>query len=325
MGWPSSGCTSGCKIPPAVDPDLIVRVIVTGAGGLIGRHLLPRLLSTSCEVYATCRPGRQLGAPESVRPLYYDLLDLKRHDALFRNIKPDCLIHLAWCTTPGVYWSTKENISWLNATLSLVEKFSEAGGSRVLVAGTCAEYLWSSEEYTEGKTTLAPSTLYGAAKLATWQLLQPICREANIKLIWGRIFFPYGPGEHSTRLIPSVLDAMLSGDPVRCTHGRQLRDFIHADDVASAMAHLITTDIPDGAYNLSSGVPTSIRDIVDMCQKLTHSNSKTLYGVLPVSPDDPPKLVGANEKLIATGWNPKWNLQNGLLDYIDYLRNEART
>ena len=330
MGRPFCGRNTGTKdsLDHANQPglDAIVRVLVTGASGFIGRYLLPRLIGAGHDVYAIVRPGKVLPDQPGLHLIPAAILTSDLDDAIFRDVGFDCLIHLAWCTEPGKYWTSRENLEWLGATIDLVDRFAAAGGKRVVVAGSCAEYQWSSPGiFEEEFSSLAPGTLYGAAKLATWQLLQPICRVADIQLIWGRIFFPYGPGESPVRLMPSILSAMLSNLPVKCSHGRQQRDFIHADDVASALAHLASSDVASGAYNLSSGSSSRIRDVVRVCQEVTGSSSEIVYGAVPVARDEPKQILGVNSKLLGTGWEPEWTMRRGVSDSVEHLVSDARS
>lgn len=78
---------------------------------------------------------------------------------------------------------------------------------------------------------------------------------------WGRIFHLFGPHEPPGRLVPAVVMALLKGEPARCTHGRQIRDFLHVEDVAAAFVALLTSDVR-GTVNIGSGEPISLRHLV---------------------------------------------------------------
>lgn len=133
------------------------RVLVTGAGGFIGRHTLAPLLAAGYEVHAvTSRPladgipaaaagpddALRETAPE-VRWHHADLLAATSARALMRDVEPSHLLHLAWYTQPKAYWTALENLDWVEASLRLLRAFGEVGGRRVAVSGTCAEYAWT--------------------------------------------------------------------------------------------------------------------------------------------------------------------------------------
>ena len=77
------------------------------------------------------------------------------------------LLHLAWATEHGAFWTSPDNVRWLEASLALLRAFVAGGGARAVVAGTCAEYSWSTEaDVLAEEAPLEPATLYGASKAA---------------------------------------------------------------------------------------------------------------------------------------------------------------
>jgi nucleoside-diphosphate-sugar epimerase len=295
-----------------------MRVAVTGASGFIGRYLIPILLAQGYEVIAISNQAAD-GLPQSggLRWVTADLLDEMQCQQVMAQAKADCLIHLAWYAVHGKFWTAQENFAWSRATANLLAGFSQSGGQRVVVAGTCAEYDWSYGYCVEDRTPTAPATLYGKCKDATRQFAQDFCRANGLEFAWGRIFTPYGPGEPAGRLLPSVLRAMALGEPVRCSHGRQFRDFLQVGDVASAFAHLAIGTRESGVFNVSSGEPLRIAELVAMCASLFENAPTVEFGAVQVSDFDPMMLVGCSEKLAGTGWKARIPIRDGLSDYRD--------
>ena len=96
-----------------------------------------------------------------------DLLDREQTSALMKAVAPTHLLHFAWYAEPGKYWHSEENLRWVEASLRLLRAFAGAGGRRIVIAGTCAEYAWTRETHCkEESTPLRPATLYGSAKHA---------------------------------------------------------------------------------------------------------------------------------------------------------------
>src|SRR4029077_12935796 len=107
---------------------------------------------------------------------------------------------------------------------------------------------------------------------------------------WGRIFHLYGPYEYPSRLVPSVIISLLKDELARCTHGRQVRDFMHVDDVASAFVALLDSDVA-GIVNIGSGEPVTIRSLVTRIASTIKAEGRVEFGAISVAPNDPPVLI----------------------------------
>jgi UDP-glucuronate decarboxylase len=280
------------------------RVIVTGASGFIGTHAMRILAERAVDVHVSC----------------VDLLqDLAGFRELVTRLQPTHLLHLAWYAVPGAFYSALENYAWPGATIAAVQAFAEAGGTRVVIAGTCAEYHAHSGFLSEDSTLLAPTTPYGVAKDAARRLVESYARQVNLSTAWARLFFIYGPGEHSDRLVPSVIRSLLAGQEARSTEGRQIRDFVHVADAANALVATLLSDVA-GSINVSSGEPVSVRDVVQTIGEELHATHLLRIGTLP-SQGEAPMIVGDNRRLREElGWQPRFDLRSGIADTISWWR-----
>lgn len=297
------------------------RVLITGASGFIGRHALAPLVARGYDVHAVAtRPGTAAGLTWHAT----DLLDPAAVDALVETVRPTHLLHLAWYVAPGKFWQAEENLAWVQASLGLARAFRRVGGRRLVGAGTCAEYDWRHGFLVEGVTPLAPRSLYGTAKLAVGQIWAAYAAAHDLSTAWGRIFFLYGPGEAAGRLVPSVARALLRGDPAACTHGAQVRDFLHVADAAEAFVALLDGDVT-GAVNIGSGVPVTLADVVGQLGTWVGRPDLVRLGALPAAADDPPLLVADVRRLAQeVGWQPRRGLSDGLAEALAWWREEAR-
>lgn len=274
------------------------RVLVTGARGFIGRHALAPLIERGFEVHAVRRNGGNGVEPAIAGCTWHhaNLLDLTAIRPLIQDVRPTHLLHFAWNAVPGQYWTTLDNVAWVQASLELLRHFQEGGGQRVVMAGTCAEYDWSYGYCSEAVTPMAPTTMYGTCKLALQRMLAAYAAQASLSSAWGRIFFLYGPYEHPARLVSSVIRSLLHDEPARTSHGAQLRDFLHVGDVAGAFVALLDSSV-EGPVNIGSGQPVAVKDVIDTIAAELHRQNLVRLGAIASAPNDPPLLCANVDRL----------------------------
>lgn len=298
------------------------KVLLTGATGFIGRHCLSSLLANGYEVHAvSCRPRPE--DPSGVRWHQADLLNPARVSELMADVRPSHLLHLAWFAVPGKYWTSPENLRWVQASIDLLRGFARHGGRRVVMAGTCAEYDWRYGYCAERVTPLAPSTLYGTCKHSLQLMSDAFAQQAELDAAWGRIFFLYGPHENPNRLVASVVRAVLSGEPAPCSHGNQLRDFLYVQDVADAFVALLNSGV-SGAVNIGSGRPVALKDIIYKIAGKVERQDLIQLGALTAPANEPPMLVADVRRLSnEVGWSPGYDLDLGLEQTIAWWKNHV--
>lgn len=297
-----------------------MRILLTGGTGFIGRYVLDQLLSTNHEIFAVSSKAQPSSINASVKWIKADLLTEADCQKVCSESRADILIHLAWYTTPGKYWHAMENFEWSIATVQLLKTFNDHGGRRVVIAGTCAEYDWSHGYCTEDVTPTAPSSIYGQCKDATRRITKAFAKGSGLEWAWGRLYFPFGHGEFANRLLPSVINSLLSNQPVLCSHGRQYRDFMPVEEAASAFFHLACKTSVQGEFNISSGHPVSISDLIEHCVKYLNPEIVPEYGAIAVPENDPPLLIGNNLKLMETGWRQQIDWRTALDRMIEKYR-----
>ena len=235
-----------------------------------------------------------------------------------REAAPECAVHLAWYAAPGKYWTALENLDCVTMTLSFAQSLARNGCARFVGVGSCAEYDWTGGVLSESSTPLKPRTLYGISKNATRMLVEALCEHMSISFAWPRLFYLYGPGEDPNRLVPSVTLALLRGEVARCTEGKQLRDFLYVDDVASAICAVTASDC-QGAINIGSGEPVSVRTIVELIGKALGRGDQIAFGALSSDSGDPPLLVADVRRLQHdVGWCPSWPLHEAVARSVSW-------
>jgi nucleoside-diphosphate-sugar epimerase len=306
----------------------VKRVLVSGASGFIGRWSVPALLKRGYDVHAVLshavrreRASAQLAGAELHA---CDLLDPASVERLLDVLRPTHLAHFAWIATPGVYWTSDENFSWVAASLHLVRTFHGNGGIRAVIAGSCAEYDWSRADVCrEDSSALAGdagsgATPYAACKLALQNMLASYGAAEGLSIAWGRIFSPFGPYEHPERLVPSVVQNLLLNQEAPCSHGRQVRNFLHVADVGDAFAALLDSNL-QGAVNIGSAERVSIAALVERIAKRIGRSDLVRLGARASSANEPAVLVPDVQRLYEeVGWRPAFTLDEGLADTIQW-------
>ena len=216
------------------------------------------------------------------------------------------------------------NLEWTAASLLLARRFVEHGGKRLVSAGTCFEYdHHDAGPLHETDSPRRPSTLYGTCKVATGDVLARFAAEVGVSSAWGRVFFLYGPHEHPNRLVSSVVRALLADRDAEVTHGRQVRDFMHVQDVAEALCALLASDVA-GPVNIGTGEAPSLRDVVLTIGDHLGRTDRIQLGARPSPPDDPAMIVADVARLRdEVGFSPTWTLASGLNDTIDWWRHQG--
>jgi nucleoside-diphosphate-sugar epimerase len=285
-----------------------IKVAVTGGTGFIGRYVIKLLIEKGYEIIAI---GRNCPTQDpSLTFVKCDLINNYDYSWLTKY-QPSHLLHLAWYAEHGKFWTSPLNLKWCDATVRLIEAFCNYGGQRIVVAGTCAEYDWSFGYCREQVTPCNPSTLYGIAKDCARRMTTEISRMNNVSLAWGRIFFPFGVGEDLNRLIPSVIQTFLGQRQPFPIGIYQWRDILPVEIVADAFVFLLTQE-EAGIFNICSGKPTQIGDIIKQVATILNTNPDILLSLGVEQNNSPNLLVGDNSSISLMGWKPKFDWKESL-------------
>ena len=296
------------------------RVLLTGASGFIGYHCLEPLLSRGYEVHAISSREPEIRM-DGVRWHQANLLDPSSAARVIGEVTPTHLLHLAWYVVPGKLITAPENFRWVTSSFELVRQFTSQGGQRAVLCGSAYQYDWKYGYCAEQLTPAVPNTVYGACKQALNLMVQAYAEQQGLSAAWGRAFFLYGPREQQDRLIASVIRAVLRGEPARCSHGRQIRDYLHVQDVANGMVALLESDVR-GPINVSSGQATTLRAMVLTVGQLLDRPDLIHLGAIPARANDAPLVVGDNTRLLQeVGWTQQFDLEAGLRQTIDWWKS----
>ena len=294
----------------------ITRIGVTGGDGFLGRHVIAALRTAGVDVVTF---SRRAAATDGV--IACDLLDSGSRKAALRQAQCSHLVHLAWRSDPRARLSSPDNIDWACASALLAREFAEAGGKRFIFGGSSAQYRWGGGRLDEF-CDLDAATLYGAAKSAAEALLVAAAPTLGISVASARIFFCYGPGEPSGRLVPDVIAALRAGAPAPCTDGLQKRDYLYAGDVGAALALIARSDV-EGPINVCSGRAIEVRSLIAEIARQMGRPDLPHYGAVARPKDDPPIVEGDPARLAALGFTPRYNLAEGVALTLDHFQRSS--
>ena len=286
-------------------------VLVTGATGLIGRQTIAPLRELGFTVLAGSRSGVDV---EGAAGLACDILDPNAPEELFKSGLISHLLHLAWHDHPRDRWTSPANLDWAAASLRLVRAFAEAGGTRVVAAGSCAEYEWGGDRLSED-SSLKQNSLYGAAKATTGMALTAAAPVLGVSLAWARIFFCYGPGEPKGRLLGDLIKGIAAGEDVDCTDGLQKRDFLHTEDIGRGLAAILNSEA-EGAINLASGTAIEVRSLIEEVASQMGHPERVRLGARPRPFDDPAIVEADVTRLNEIGFEPVHDVASGVAQVL---------
>ncbi|MBX3192233.1 MAG: NAD(P)-dependent oxidoreductase [Labilithrix sp.] len=305
-----------------------MRVLLTGAGGFIGAHVARALLARGADVHAVVRDrsrAPRLGRIEAEANVTIHEADLLVRDHVRRVIdasSPETCVHAAWYAVPGKYLDATANLAHVAASLDLATRLAAAGCRRFVGVGTCFEYALAdaTAPLLESSPT-GPRFLYATCKLALHEVLAAYAPTTKTSFAWCRVFYPYGPMEPPGRLVSHVVDRLLGDGVAETSEGAQIRDYMHVADVGAAIATVALSDA-EGAVNVGSGVPTTVREIVATIARICNAQDRVHIGAVPYRHDDPMYVCADIQKLGRLGFEPRFDLESGLRDTVRARREE---
>lgn len=292
-------------------------VLVTGAGGFIGRHLCRRLIDEGAKIHGVSRNEQKVGPPK-LTWWQGDLSNLEFARQMIASVKPAYIFHLASHVVghrelEAVQPTFHAN---LHSAVNLLTAASEVGCQRIILAG-------SQEEPEVGQSSYAvPASPYAAAKWAASAYARMCHALYKTPVTIARIFMVYGPGQKDTKkLVPYTILSLLRGSAPRLTSGERPVDWIYVRDVAEGLMAIAHSGGLEGrTVDLGSGSLVSVRQVVENISDIINNAVRPEFGSLAQRPMEQVRKANSQETRDLLGWQPRTSLRAGLEATVQWYR-----
>lgn len=264
-------------------------VVVTGAAGYIGRHVVTALLDAGARVTAVVRQHRAYRVDDRAEIVELDLLAPSTDLHPLTAETPDAVVHLAW--EAGFAHDAPAHMLRLSDHFRVLEHFAHAGVPRIAALGTMHE-VGRHEGAITAETPTDPMSLYGIAKDALRRAaLHSFGAEHVVQ--WLRAYYIYGDDRNNQSIFTKLLQAAEQGkETFPFTSGTNRFDFIHVRDLGVQIATVVLQDEVQGVINVCSGEPVSLREQVERFIADHDLDIRLEIGAFPDRPYDSKETYG---------------------------------
>ena len=270
-----------------------MKILVTGADGYIGRHIVNNLLDLGHEVIAVDIHTDDINDKAEKKKLNLFTADLTN---VYTSLgRPDVCLHMAW--RDGFVHNSVNHIGDLSSHYKFLVALMEQGLKHLAVMGTMHEV-----GYWEGKidenTPCNPISMYGIAKDALRRSMIAYCKSNSILLQWLRGFYILGDDKKNHSIFSKLLQADEQGQELfPFTTGKTKYDFINVDELVEQISKAVTQTDVTGIINCCSGNPMTLAERVENFIKDHKLKIRLNYGVFPDRPYDSPIIFGDDKKI----------------------------
>jgi dTDP-6-deoxy-L-talose 4-dehydrogenase (NAD+) len=271
-------------------------IAVTGSEGFIGRHVVASLVRMpGIDVIRVARPSGDPAPIAGSRIVKADILAESTQHPL-AGLQVDTLVHLSWNGLSD--FRSGIHHEQVIAHRRFLAGAVDVGVQRIVCAGTCLEYGLQEGELDE-EDPIRPTVAYSEAKARLRDQFIEEAERARVGWAWGRIYYPFGPGQHARSLWTSLQLAIDRGDVTfPMSPGLQVRDYLQVEEVGSIFARLAVAEA-SGTFNVCSGNPVVLRDLVEGWARARGSDIRPEYGVYDYPDYEPMRFWGSRRRLDA--------------------------
>jgi len=276
------------------------KILITGATGFVGRQIMYALCASAVKLIPIVRDGKEdffTGLTNVDKIVTTKDLFLEPESWWEKQCQDiDIVVHAAWYAEPGKYLEAPQNMDCLLGSINLARGAVSAGVKRIVGIGTCFEYDLTNS-ILNVDTPIKPTTPYSSAKAALYFSLSQWLPMCSVQFAWARLFYLYGEGENSRRLVPYIRGQLEKGKFAELTSGEQIRDFLDVREAGKRIAEL-TLSSQEGAVNICSGKPVTVKQLAEQIADEYGLRNLLKFGVRQENLVDPKCVVGIPTRII---------------------------
>lgn len=267
-----------------------MKVVVTGASGYIGRHVVDALIKMHHEVIAVDMINKGINTDAT-----FLSLDIFSDDIYNKLGRPDACIHMAW--KDGFNHASDAHMGMLSKHYAFIKNMIDGGVKYLSVMGTMHEIGYY-EGCVDENTPTNPLSMYGIAKNALREASLLLADISDTALMWLRAYYILGDDSNNNSIFTKITQMEHEGKAsFPFVSGKNKYDFIHVDELAKQIATASTQSEITGIINCCSGKPVSLADKVNEFIEKNHYSIRPDYGKFPERPYDSPAIWGDNTKI----------------------------
>lgn len=267
-----------------------MKVVVTGASGYIGRHVVDALIKMHHEVIAVDMINKGINTDAT-----FLSLDIFSDDIYNKLGRPDACIHMAW--KDGFNHASDAHMGMLSKHYAFIKNMIDGGVKYLSIMGTMHEIGYY-EGCVDENTPTNPLSMYGIAKNALREASLLLADKSDTALMWLRAYYILGDDSNNNSIFTKITQMEHEGKAsFPFVSGKNKYDFIHVDELAKQIATASTQSEITGIINCCSGEPVSLADKVNEFIEKNHYSIRPDYGKFPERPYDSPAIWGDNTKI----------------------------
>jgi NAD dependent epimerase/dehydratase len=311
------------------------KILVTGADGFIGSHLVEELLNSGYEVKAFVyyNSFNTWGWIDTFSEKQKDDLeiftgDIRDPHAVREAVKGvDIIMHLAaLIAIPYSYYAPDTYVDTnIKGTLNILNAARDEGNKRVLITSTSEVYGTAQYVPIDEKHPFQGQSPYSATKIGADRLAESFYRSFELPVTIVRPFNTFGPRQSARAVIPTIISQLLSGvTEIKLGSLEPTRDFNYVKDTVNGFIEILKSDKTIGEeINIATQREVSIGNLANELIKQINPNARIVCDEERLRPgkSEVERLLGSNKKIIElTNWKPNYSLEEGLKETIDWMK-----